>query len=50
MNGLVGGPLSVGGLGPRPPWAPLNPAMPTPPKKMAGINAAELLCVRVCVL
>ena len=26
MKGLVGGPLSVGGLGPRPPAAPLNPA------------------------
>ena len=27
VNGLVGGPLLVGGLGPWPPGVPLNPAL-----------------------
>jgi len=42
MKGLVGGPLLVGGLGPRPPGPPLNPALMTRPLAIVGFFDCRL--------
>ena len=39
--GLVGGPLLVGGLGPWPPWAPLNPALNIDTRTWPRIESEE---------
>jgi len=38
MNGLVGGPLLVGGLGPGPPAPPLNPDLTGPEHSVCCYN------------